>query len=81
MKISPLKKLLYTGPQLLNCQMQSHFSWLVVSPLGQKKVLSKAIWCRMEFHPFRPPLHCHNSFVAIKTTVSATIYHYNACSR
>jgi len=23
-------------PQLLNCQTQSHFNWLVVIPLGQK---------------------------------------------
>ena len=25
-----------TRQQLLNCQTQSHFSWLVVIPLGQK---------------------------------------------
>ena len=37
-----------TGPQVLNCQMQSHLSWLVVFPLGQK-VLSKVIWCRRDF--------------------------------
>jgi len=29
-----------TGPQLLNFQMQSHLSWLVVSPLGQKSTSS-----------------------------------------
>ena len=27
------------GPQLLNCQTQSHFSWLVVISLGAKKSL------------------------------------------
>ena len=27
-----------------------------------------------DFHPFRPLWHCHNNFVAIKTTVSVTIY-------
>ena len=27
------------GPQLLNCQTQSHLSWLVVIPLQQKKSL------------------------------------------
>jgi len=31
------------GPQLQNCQMQSHLSWLVVSPLWQK-VIQVAIW-------------------------------------
>ena len=29
-----------TGPQLPNCQTQCHFSWLVVSPLGQKSTRS-----------------------------------------
>ena len=38
--------------------------WLLF-PRG-KKVLSKAIWCRRDFDPFRPLLHCHNNFVAIK---------------
>ena len=28
-----------TGPQLLNCQTQSHLSRLVVTPLGAKKSL------------------------------------------
>ena len=38
--------------QLLNCQTQSHFSWLIVFPLGQNS-LSKAIWCRRGFPPFQ----------------------------
>ena len=29
-----------TGPQLLNFQMQSHLSWLAVSPLRQKSTSS-----------------------------------------
>ena len=28
------------GPQLPNCQMQRHFTWLVVSPLRQKEYSS-----------------------------------------
>ena len=36
------------------------------TPQG-KKVLTKEIWCRRNFNTFRPLLHCHNNFVAVKT--------------
>ena len=57
-----------TAPQLLNCQMQSHFSWLVVSPFGAKKSLVRQFGARENFHPFRQPLRSQNNFVAFKTT-------------
>ena len=48
--------------------------WLLLYYWG-KKVLSKAIWCRRDFDPFRPLLHCHNNFVrSYQKTVSLTIY-------
>ena len=43
-------------PELLNCQMQSHLSWLVViSNSSGKKALSKAFGARGHFYPFSPP--------------------------
>ena len=43
-----------TRPELLNCQMQSHLSWLVViSNSSGKKALSKAIWCKRTFLLFQ----------------------------
>ena len=38
--------------------------------VGQKSLVKQF----GNFHPFRPLLHYHNNFVAIKTTVSVTIY-------
>ena len=58
------------GAQLLNCQIQSHFSWLIVIPIGQKSLQFGA---GRDFHPFMPLLYCHNKFVALKTTVSVTV--------
>lgn len=41
------------GPQLLNCQTQSHLSWLIViSPWG-KKSLVREFGAGGDFHPFR----------------------------
>ena len=54
-----------TGPQLLNCQMQSHFTWLLFP--WNKKFLVRQFGAGGDFHPFGPLLHCHNNFVAIIT--------------
>ena len=43
---------------------------MVVIPLGQNSLIKQF----GAGDPFRSPLHCHNNFVAIKMTVSVTIY-------
>jgi len=51
--------LLGAQPQLLNCQMQSYFSWLLF--LGAEKPLVRQFGVEGDFHPFRPLLQCHNN--------------------
>ena len=50
--------------------MQSHFSWLLFL-WGKKRSLARQFGAGGNFQPL---LHCQNNFVAIKTTVSVTMY-------